>query len=127
MKLNKTEVEAIARRIVNNIIDAQEEKVDKLDKKDDIANMEKALAIKDAIVGLDKVTKSYLAKEAGINFKGMINLNQILRNLRTSAVKIKKRNSYTYSSDIIDDLVIAQIDATTVKELITKVTKKYLP
>ena len=128
MKLNKTELTVMASRIQKNLKYLAEEAQVKCNKLSDTANKKAAQKIHDSLKALPLITKQYIA---GKDYNGVqrkyvpSSVRKILKSMRVKQTTIILFNS-PCSSEIYEELVLAQIGAENLDAIADIVTNKFI-
>jgi len=123
MKLNKTELAVIARRMSNDVLRAKQAQQEADIKKMDEDNLPKAKELYDLLHSIPKKVKVHF-KGSLKSYKSAFSLERIITDMRDKA-NSKYFNAGLFYEDILDDLIITQIECADVSILQKKVAKKY--
>ncbi len=123
-KLNRTELDVLAKRIGQDIRDAAEVAQEESDVIADKKNLPVATLILGQLNKLDNVTKKYLDTRGYNSDISKVKTSNILATMRPIQTKVKSLGYH--NKEIFDSLVIGQISSPDVDSLVKLVAKQFI-
>ena len=122
-KLNKTELDALATRINRELKQEAEIAQKELDEMSHEKNVAKASIIFDEIRGLSPATLKYIDTTSR-SYNNKMTFDDIVKSLKETQTKVTVYDKW--NSNVFESLVLAQIEANTISELIDSVKGSFI-
>lgn len=122
-KLNRAELEVLAKRIQKELAIAADEAQKRLNEIQDKQNLKLAGQILRQLKAMKPETRKYLGCRDTYED---LTVEQILPTLRKQQTEVKIKRHYHYSDEIMDALIIGQIDSPDVDSLASAVAAQFI-